>query len=125
MVRAEALQAGVLPGVQVALRAAAAWFNTPLPAEAHALLAETPPPDQQNRFESLVIRGASTAVKSWHELLEQPRWYDRLKIMATKLFPPPAYMRQRYHIHSPWLIPFYYPWRWLKMVRIILTGKRE
>ncbi|MBP7997657.1 MAG: nucleotidyltransferase family protein [Chloroflexi bacterium] len=125
LVRAEAHQAGVLPGVQVALRAAAYWFNTPLPPPAQSLLAEKPPADQQHRFDTLVITGASSAVKSWHELREQPGWSDRLTIMATKLFPPPAYMRQRYHIRHHWLVPFYYPWRWLKMVRIIVTGRRE
>ena len=123
-VRQESLQAGVLPGVQKALAAAAAWFNTPLPAEAQALLAENPPAEQQRRFQELVISGVSTAAKSWHELFEQPTWHERLAIMLMKLFPPPAYMRARYKIRGRGVLLFYYPYRWLKMIRIILTGKR-
>ncbi|MCL4870668.1 MAG: nucleotidyltransferase family protein [Anaerolineae bacterium] len=123
-VRQEANQAGILPGVQTALRAAAAWFNTPLPAAATPLLDETPSAAQQAQLQAALSHGAGPANKSWQEIREQPAWTDRLTIIRTKLFPPPAYIRQRYHLQHTWQIPFYYPWRWLKMVYIILTGKK-
>ncbi len=125
VVQHEAEQAGILPGVQAALRAAARWFNTPLPAAAQAVLAAAPPPEQQEQYQTLVVRGTGTVGKSWREIWEQPAWRDRLAIIGYKFFPPPSYIRQRYHPRHTWHIPFYYPWRWLKLARLILTGRRE
>lgn len=125
LVRQEANQVGILPGVQAALRAAAAWFNTPLPASVRTLLQEIPSQAQTEQYQALVAPGAGLVSKSWREIWEQPAWLDRLAILAYKLFPPPSYIRQRYQLQHTWQIPLYYPWRWLKLARIILTGRRE
>lgn len=44
-------------------------------------------------------------------------WRARLGYALTHLFPSAAYMRERYHITNPLLLPFYYPYRWFRGLR--------
>ena len=45
------------------------------------------------------------------------RWSERLGYAWTHLFPSAAYMRQRYDIPHPLLLPLYYPYRWFRGLR--------
>jgi hypothetical protein len=46
-----------------------------------------------------------------------PGWRQRVRFARTNLFPSAAYMRQRYQIKHPLLLPLYYPYRWLRGLR--------
>jgi hypothetical protein len=62
---------------------------------------------------SLTIENASVAQRLWADLRSMPNGSLRLRYALASLFPPPAYMRERYRIAHPWLLPLYYPYRWL------------
>jgi len=42
-----------------------------------------------------------------------PDWQSRLRHLWSNLFPSSAYMLQRYQISNRFLVPFYYPYRWM------------
>jgi hypothetical protein len=41
-------------------------------------------------------------------------WRAKRKLLGEHLFPPPAYMRERYGIRTPALLPFSYAWRMVR-----------
>ena len=43
-----------------------------------------------------------------------PDWRQRLHFARANVFPSADYMRQRYGVRHPLLLPIYYPWRWLR-----------
>ena len=49
----------------------------------------------------------------WIDLFSVPEWPDRLRYAGRKLFPSATYMRWRYALLRPWLLPLAYPYRWL------------
>jgi hypothetical protein len=57
--------------------------------------------------------GRSVAREVLSDLISLSELPDQLRYLAAKLFPPPAYMRQRYRVPHPLLCPPYYPYRWL------------
>ena len=57
----------------------------------------------------------------WSDLAGLGGTAARLRYLAAKLFPPAAYMRQRYHIRHAALLPLAYPYRWLLGVRSALS----
>jgi hypothetical protein len=50
---------------------------------------------------------------SWISLAGLPDWRSRLSFLRAHLFPPAAYMRHRYGLRHPVLLPLAYVWRWL------------
>ena len=40
-------------------------------------------------------------------------WKSRVKVILARLFPSPAYIRYNHQPHPGWLLPLYYPYRWL------------
>jgi hypothetical protein len=50
----------------------------------------------------------------WTDLVSIDGWGARLGYAWTHLVPSAAYMRNRYRIRHPWLLPLYYPYRWLR-----------
>jgi hypothetical protein len=53
----------------------------------------------------------------WTDMASMSRWSERFGYAWTHLFPSAAYMRQRYGISHPLLLPFYYPYRWFRGLR--------
>jgi hypothetical protein len=51
------------------------------------------------------------------DLRSMTDWGRRLRFAGIHLFPSASYMRQRYRIRHPLLLPFYYPYRWLRGLR--------
>jgi hypothetical protein len=49
-------------------------------------------------------------------------WGERLRFAARSFFPSPGYMQRRYRISSRFLVPFYYPYRWLAGLRRALVA---
>jgi hypothetical protein len=115
----EATQAGVLPAVQTTLELCQKWFNTPLPEAAFALLAHTSDPQQQAFFQQMVVPQQSSAGKVWVDLQGIPGTGTRFIYLRQKLLPNPSYMKERYQISSPLLLPFYYIRRWGKAIYMI------
>ena len=120
---AEASLAGVLPALQSALQLCQTWFNTPLPELALDLLNHPSDPQQQAFFEQVAVPQRSSAGKVWVDLKGMSTARARFIHLRQKLLPSPNYMRERYQIPSPLLLPFYYLMRWGKAIYIIWQHK--
>jgi len=59
----------------------------------------------------------ATGRRFWSDLRAIPGWRQRLRFARTHLLPSAAYMRRRYGIAHPLLLPLYYPYRWLRGLR--------
>ncbi|MFN8625256.1 MAG: nucleotidyltransferase family protein [Candidatus Binatia bacterium] len=57
-------------------------------------------------------RGAGRRFRD--DLVSMHGWHGRLGYAWTHLVPSAAYMRERYHVRHPLLLPFYYPYRWFR-----------
>jgi len=104
----------VLPVRDVLTRAAEDW-KAPVPASVLERLRSTQP----SRAERQAAAGFNAAGRPagrrfWADLAAMPGWRPRLRFARTNLFPSLAYMRERYKVAHPLLLPLYYPYRWLR-----------
>ena len=72
-----------------------------------------PGPNEARQFERL-SRQQPAGLRFWADLRAIPDWGRRLRFARTNLFPSSEYMRQRYGIPHPLLLPAYYPYRWYR-----------
>lgn len=121
-VRHDAVAAGVLGAVQAMLRLCQTWFGTPLPPAAAALLLETD--EQAARLADIAQPDRSTAGKVWLNLRYMTGRRRRLAALLRILLPRPAYMRGRYHVRHPLLLPFAYARRWWRGAVLAARGWR-
>ena len=111
----------VLPLQQLLPRVAEGW-QAPIPAEVLAALgALQPSPAEARVFGGMSAGQRSVAAEVWSDLAGLGGPAARLRYLAAKLFPPAAYMRQRYRIRHAALLPLAYPYRWLLGVRSALA----
>ena len=104
----------LLPVGAVLSRAADEW-GAAIPADVlHALCSLPARPAEQRIFTELTAAQRSPRQRLWSDLASMSDWRQRLRFARTNLFPSAAYMRRRYAIAHPLLIPFYYPYRWLR-----------
>ena len=107
----------VLPTRDVLSQVSAEW-RAPLPlAVLEELRALPPSPDEQWAYAALTSGHRPVARRFWTDLAGMASLRTRLAFTLVNLFPTSAYMRQRYHIRHPILLPFYYPYRWFVGLR--------
>ena len=107
----------VLP-VQLVLRRVKDVWAAPIPDHVVERLSAVQPSRAEARtFTWLTTENRSVARRLWVDVASMPGWRGRLHFAWTALFPSVAYMQQRYHISHPLLVPFYYPYRWLRGIR--------
>jgi hypothetical protein len=107
----------VLPVRAVLTRVSADW-GAPIPAGVlHALRSHPPSRAEQRVFSRLSGAPRPAGQRFWSDLTSMPSWRQRLRFARTNLFPSAAYMQQRYRVPHPLLLPFYYPYRWLRGLR--------
>lgn len=115
---AKTRQYGLVLPVRTVLTAAADEWGAPLPADVLAALRAVPHSRTEQRvFSWLTSTDRPAGQRFWADLGSMPGWGQRLRFARTHLFPSAAYMRQRYRILHPLLLPFYYPYRWLRGLR--------
>lgn len=103
----------VLPLKDVLPHLAAVWW-APVPQSAlDRLMQIEPTPAERDVFRHLTAPGQPLAQQLWSDFAALPKWSQRLAYMLRKLFPSTAYMRHRYRIKNPGLLPFFYVYRWL------------
>ena len=73
-----------------------------------------PPPDEVRTITQLTAGRRPVAARLEADLAGIQGGRARLRYAWGSLFPAPAYMRERYNIPARWLIPFFYPYRWLR-----------
>jgi hypothetical protein len=85
-------------------------FGTPIPAQVMARLSASTD-RHQKRVADKQIQPATHTLEERQKMLEL-NGYARMRLFLALLIPSPAYMRWRYPARSPWLLPFWYLWRW-------------
>lgn len=106
------MMAMVLPAQHVLKQVACDW-HAPIPdAVLHQLSALQPSPAEMRVYSWLSKPVRPVVQRFWSDLISMPDWRSRLRYGVHNLFPSAAYMRQRYNITRPLLLPFYYPYRW-------------
>ncbi len=102
----------VLPLQHTLPEIANAW-QAPIPdavlARLQALRAS---PGEARRFALLTSERQPLTHRFWADLTSMSV-RQRLRFAWMNLLPSPAYMRHRYGIRRSWLLPLYYPYRWL------------
>jgi hypothetical protein len=101
--------------VQTLILRAAEEDGAPVPAEVVERLRRMRPSDDERRVTGyLTAAERSVAQRFWTDLASMS---SRLGYAWTHLFPSAEYMRERYHIRHPALVPLYYPYRWYRGLR--------
>jgi len=113
----------VLPLQLVLARAVDEW-RVPIPKDIREQLHLLRPSPTEARVFSwrTALRGPGVAENFWTVLVGMPGWQRRLAYAWRNLFPSPTYMRERYRIPHPILLPVYYPHRWLLGLRGVLCS---
>lgn len=107
----------VLPVRTVLTQLAAEW-HAPVPDRVLAALhAHTVSADEERVVTDLSSAQRAAGQRFLTDLRTMTGWRQRLRFAWTNLFPSAAYMRQRYAIAHPLLLPFYYPYRWFRGLR--------
>lgn len=90
-----------------------AGWSAPVPAPIWQRLATmSPSPAEQRAVAWLTAAERPVAQRFWADLASLPTWPARLRFARLHLFPTAAYMRRRYAISHPALLPVYYLYRW-------------
>jgi len=111
---ARAQDFGLLLPVRQVLAALAVEWGAPVPAAALRDLEERQPSRQEARAIALLQNPGSAGRRFWSDLAAMPSWRQRLRYARTHVLPSPEYMRRRYGVRHPLLLPLYYPYRWLR-----------
>lgn len=113
----------ILPLKHVVSSVAAAW-GAPVPAGVLTRLATmAPSPAEAQVFSWLTATDRPVLERFWADLATMPNWSERLSYALRQLFPSRRYMRHRYGVRHPLLLPFTYPYRWwLGLYRAIVAA---
>lgn len=112
------------PLQRVLPRVAHGW-QAPVPPAVLEELAQMSPSRAEARLIARLDAGHRPAGRRlWDDLADTPSWGRRLRMAWVHLFPTAAYMRRRYGIGHPLLVPLYYPYRWLLGLRGLLFPRR-
>ncbi|MBN1668068.1 MAG: nucleotidyltransferase family protein [Anaerolineales bacterium] len=112
LILAQARAFNWLPALVEALQGVQVRFARPLPAALTGIW-----PDLLVQVETGAREnGVTQALTRWQRTLAELSgldWAARRKLIWFLLFPSAQYMRWRYNLSSVWLLPLYYPYRWL------------
>jgi hypothetical protein len=76
-----------------------------------------PSPEEKMVNSRLVNKNRHVTTRFLDDLRSIPTWRLRLLFTLDNLFPSPVYMRTRYQISHPVLLPYYYLVRWIRGLR--------
>lgn len=111
-------QFGLLLALRQVLPRVVDEWQVPIPAEAlQALLSQDSSGEERRIFAQLSVGEKPVGQRFWLDLVTMSGLRPRLRFAATNLFPSAAYMRLRYGVEHPLLLPFYYPYRWWRGLR--------
>lgn len=105
--------------VRPAMTAITRLFEAAVPTPVTAALAKMRPSRQeQYAYKRFVAGETSSAGVTLGLMFEIRGWREQLRFLWPKIFPPAAYMIERYRIRRRWLLPLYYPYRmWIGLRR--------
>jgi hypothetical protein len=102
---------------------AADWLGAPVPEEVQARLNRLHPSPTEERVFSRLTAGRRPVARRFRDDLASLSGWRRLRYAFINLFPSPTYMRWRYDIPHPLLVPLYYPYRWWLGLRSALRAR--
>lgn len=115
---------GLVLSLNAVLSIVAEHWRTPPPAEFLARLTAAPVSQaEQQAFSLAATPSTAVAQRFLHDMAGLPNWRGRVRFAWQNLFPSPEYMRWRYSIRKTWLLPLYYPYRWLIGIASVLQTK--
>jgi hypothetical protein len=115
---------GLVLSLNAVLPIVAEHWRAPAPAEFLAQLAASPVSQaEQQAFSLAATPSTAVAQRFFHDMAGLPNWRGRVRFAWQNLFPTPEYMRWRYGIQNQWLLPLYYPYRWLIGIASVLQTK--
>lgn len=115
---------GLLLSLGAVLPTVIEHWRAPAPAAFLSELAAMPvADDEQQAFVLAVTPSTAVAQRFFHDMAGLPNWRGRVRFAWQNLFPSPEYIRWRYGVENRWLIPLYYPYRWLIGIASALQAK--
>lgn len=96
------------------VRVADDW-NVSIPGEVLTELRSWEP--SPNEVRTYIWQHQTMALRLFDDVAGAKDWGQRFHIVWNTLFPTREYMQYRYNIPHPLLLPFYYPYRWLRGFR--------
>lgn len=99
-------------------------FGTMIPAHALADLRQSRPAHEAP-LHTAERRALGNRWTHMSDYLGTLGWQARLRMAVALIFPPPAYMRWRYHLRRGWQIPLYYPYRWFDVLREMARARQR
>jgi hypothetical protein len=63
---------------------------------------------ERRAYQFCLSNSRSTASKTLFDFLATPGLVPRVRLLSSRLFPPRSYIRTRYSVSNPVLVPFYY-----------------
>ncbi len=113
-----AVASNVIIPVASLLQRVAVEDAAPVPAAVVEQVRRLQPSREEQRITGyLTAADRGVASRFWTDLASISDSTTRLGYAWTHLFPSPAYIRARYHVRHPLLVPLYYPYRWLRGLR--------
>ena len=106
----------LLPMREVLTHLAAEWI-APIPAEVlRRFAAARPSAAEADLFQRLSVKAAAGR-RFWTDLRSMANWRQGLHFARTSLFLGCLHAGTLRDLRYPWLVPLYYPYRWLRGVR--------
>ncbi|MBK8046768.1 MAG: nucleotidyltransferase family protein [Anaerolineales bacterium] len=113
-----AQQYDLVTPLQEILPACAQEWGVAIPAGVVSAVCELEPTARERRaLTRLAAAHGSVAGRFWTDIAGLPGWRTRAGYAWENLFPSANFMRSRYTVHAPYLVPLYYPYRWLVALR--------
>lgn len=105
-----------LPLCEILPRVAETW-GAPVPAGVlRELRAHQPARDEADVFGQYWERKRAAGLEGWHDLRRMATWRQRWRFALVNLFPSADYMQRRYGVRHRYLLPVFYPYRWVRGV---------
>lgn len=101
--------------LEAAISKTIAYFNTPVPE--HVLTSLAGSSDRNKRLVNLKQIQPATHVLDEQQKLLSLDFHGRIRLILALIAPSAAYMRWRYGMTSTWLLPVYYLWRWIGILK--------
>jgi hypothetical protein len=112
---------GLVLALQRVLRRASDVWQPSIPSYVlERLDALKPSPEEQRAVSALTEPKRSASQSFLSELAALPAYGPRLRFVWRNLFPPPGYLEQIYGVPHRLLVPFAYPYRWLRALMSLL-----
>lgn len=89
------------------------------------LRAAIPSDEEARAFQNIAESGGSVGRRFVTDLAGIAGWRAKSRFALANIFPSTGYMRRRYRIRHPLLVPLYYPYRWYLGLSSTLRGRRR